>query len=352
MADEQQKHETPERGDALKAPNFPDAPPMPGGDGLNPSEQAPLPPPPTISRQVAQLVIIPAVIVLICVGISLLFGLLAGGETDINTYLLKLRQSGGNGRLAFDIQDPRYKDRSLAAYNIATMIPEIKDAAERKRVSDQLLEILADHTSEQEETLRVYLLLAVGQLGQGGGIESVAGWLDAKQAQVRLGAVRGILSWPNKEEARVAIPGLVDRLKDEESLVAASAAAALGELARREDAAVIPALRAALSQVGGSRRETIWNAAVALARLGDGQGTGIVADVLLDRTALAQLPADPSRTAGNEQIGTGMQDHVILSTLSAARDMTDPKIMDKIKYLAVKDPNPRVRKEAQSLIDK
>lgn len=312
-------------------------------------DSAELPPPPSFSRQLAQLVIIPAAIVIICIGLAVLFGFLAGGKSDIHSNLLKLRQSSGKGRMAFDIQDPRYKDRGLAAYNIATLIPTIKDPVERARIAQELTDILRTNVGDDEDLLRVYLLLAIGQLGQDGGLAVLIDHLAMPRPDVRQGAVVAILNWPDRHGARVAVPALTAALGHDDEQVLATAAAALGELATSEDQAAILALRQVLERTGNAQREAKWNAAVALARLGDARGSAIVADLLLDREALSKLPAAETGAASRQPMPRGMQDRLILSTLMAAGDMTDPRIWGKIEGLA-NDPNGRVKTRAAELL--
>jgi hypothetical protein len=334
-----------------QTPRFPD---QPAADGSSPAGGEPLGPPPSFGRQLAQLIIIPAVIVIICIGLSVMFGLLAGGQGDIDAYLAKLRQSGGAGRMAFDIQDPRYKDRSLAAYNVATMIPTIKDPAERQRISDELVAICRSHVGAEEHLLQSYLLMGIGQLGGDGGLDAILEQFAAEHPTVRMAAVQAVLAWPNSDQAHRAVGPLVDLLGDSDAMVLATASAALGELADESDRArMVPALQAILERTGADMRDAKWNAAVALARHGDAKGAAIVANVLLDREALSQLRVtatsgpDPQR-----QINVAEQDRVILSTLSAAGKMTDERVWAKIERLAEHDPNPRVRTEAQSVLDR
>lgn len=317
------------------------------GDG---ADEQPLGPPPSVGRQVAQLIVIPALIVIICVGLSVMFGLIAGADADIDAYLARLRQSGGSGRMAMNLQDPRYKDRSLAAYNIATLIPKIDDPAERKRISNELTDILENHIGSEEELINVYLLLAIGQLGQDGGLDVLIDHMDDKSPKARQGAVGGVMNWPDRTAARQAMPGLIRALQDPDPLVATQSAAALGAIAPRGDEQTIAALQEALQRVGSDMREAKWNAAVALARHGDPRGSRIVAAILLDRDELAKLSAGTSGVDAQRNLDRGMQDRIILSTLSAAGEMTAPEIWSKIKSLAEQDPNSRVRSKASQLL--
>lgn len=305
-----------------------------------------VPPPPGFGRQMAQLVIIPAVIVIVAVGVALLFGRLASTSDSLDNHLLQLSQGSGAGKMVYDLQDPRYKDRGLAAYNIATIIPSIRDPAERRRVSDELTKILRQHVNEDEDLLHIYLLTALGQLGQENAVPTIVSYLDASRPMVRQGAVRGLLSHPDAEAARAGLAGLQALMADADPNVRAEAAAALGELARPGDEGVKLALMENLVGPQSEFREAQWNAAVALARLDHEAGSRFVADVLLNREVLARLPSAESGPGADRAMSNNMQDRVILSTLAAAPDMKDPAIWARIAAIADKDPNLAVRNAA------
>ncbi len=333
--------------------------PMPGDVAASAgTTDAPLPPPPGLGRQMAQLVIIPAIIVIICIALATLFGLMAGRQTTIDNYLTKLRQSSGAGRMAFDLQDPRYKDRGLAAYNIATLIPEIRKQGDMEmlRVSQALVQILQDNVGENEEALQAYLLLALGELSQPGALEQITKGLTSRHPTVRQAAVRGLLSWNDPQAAAAALPEVLKLLKDESVETAATAAAAAGQLGRAtrqqggDLAPVLAALHEALGNPIMARREVAWNAAIALARLGDPLGERFVAEVLLDRTALSQLAARDSGPGVEQKLAPAMQDRLILSTLSAAGDMTSGDIWAKIKDLSQRDASTAVQSAARQLL--
>ena len=309
------------------------------------------PTPPRVGLQVAQLVVIPAVIVVACIIMAVLFGMLAGAKDSIDTHLLKLRQSSGSGKLAMGLQDPRYKDRGLAAYNIATMIPKIEDPQERLRISTELIEILDEHTADHEQLLQSYLLLAIGQLGQSGGLETIVKWLKADHPQVRQGAIGAILSWPDRQAAKSTLSALRNCLTDQVPMVRVAVAAAIGQLAEPGDAQTITVLRDAMeSSVGLEMREAKWNAAVSLARLGDTGGSRFVASLLLDRQALGQMPADETGPGTQEKMADRMADRVMLATLASATDMNDQTIWDKITQIADNDPSRPVRNAAKQLL--
>ena len=132
----------------------------------------------------------------------------------------------------------------------------------------------------------------------------------------------------------------------------AQAAAAIGVIAEPSDEEAITALRNATSVVGIESRELTWNAAVALARLGDPGGSRFVADTLLDRSALAKLITGGEGEAAAEPMSLGTQDRVMLATMASAPGMTDPVVWAKIRELAEDDPSVAIRKVARELLTK
>ena len=325
---------------------------MPGQQSTPASEAPSAPGKPTPwGLQMAQLIIIPALIVIACISLAWMFSVLAGAKDDIDTHLLKLRQSSGAGKLAMGLQDPRYKDRGLAAYNIATMIRHETDPDEKLRISTALTEILEQHVAPDEYVLQDYLLRALGQLGQPGGLDTIIKRLDAPHPRIRQGAIGGVLSWPDTHEARRALGTLAARLNDDDPIVRAIAAAAVGQIAGPEDQHVIESLRSSMQNAEGlEMREARWNAAVAMAKLGDAQGGRFVADVLLDRSVLAAMPAGETGPSVEQKMTRGMADRVILSTLASVYQTDDQQIWDKITQIADNDPSRVVKTAAEKLL--
>ena len=99
-----------------------------------------------------------------------------------------------------------------------------------------------------------------------------------------------------------------------------------------------------------THRVGLWNAAVALARLGDDQGIQFVVHVLLDRSALSQMPAAESGQAAQQNMAGPTVDRVMILTLSAAVHMKDPLIWDKIQEIADNDPSGVVRNAALQVL--
>ncbi len=326
---------------------------MPGSDAPQADPAQPPPPPPSFGRQAAQLVVIPALIVVAVIALMSLFALLAGREENVQDLVARLRQSSGSGKLALGIQDPRYKDRSLAAATLATKIPEMRDPAQRAELSGELQDILNKSVAEEEDMLRAYLLIALGQLGQASAIPIVADGLGSPLERVRQAAVRALLSWPEPAELASVQPRLLPLTADLSPAVRTEAVLAVGKLAQASTAQpdhAIAALTGALRSTDPTHREARWNAAVALTLLGDEAGAGFVVDVLLNREALAQLPAAWEGPGVNQKLSAAGQDRVILSTLAALAKIGHPKVRARVEELSKKDPSLGVRNRATQIM--
>ena len=312
--------------------------------------------PPGIGRKLAQLVVIPALIVMAGIGFAWLFIWIAAAEENLEDQVARLSGCIGRSKGPLGFQDPAYKDCWYAAYNVANRIEQIKDSPRRQKLNASLLQILAAAAGDDEGLMQMWLLVAIGRLGQPGAMEVLINRLNAPLAVARQGAIEGLLAWPDQQRprrlraAQKALPQLVKILDDEEPAVAARAAAALGELATADDQNVLAALNEALGTDSPQRRYVRWNTAVALARLGNDRGSQLVAALLLDRE---QLDKQPDRIRDNRRpmpMEPQTQDDIILSTLMAARDMTAEVVWDKITQLAENDQSPRIKKVARQLL--
>ena len=321
-------------------------------------------PSPRIGRQLAQLIVIPALIVVAGILAALLFVWMASAEQTLDSDVAALRgcQGGGKGPMGF--QNPSQKDCWYAAFRLADRIDRIDDAEQRRELSDSLIEILDTGLPQDTGLLHKWLFVAIGRLGQEGGLAELISGMKASNDLARQGAVEGLLNWVNLQEiARGVLPDpsfdlLVQLLADQSPAVAELAAATLGEFAMPEHEYVVPALARVLEGEASGRRDVRWNAAVALARLGRHQprgehatqvakGSRIVAHLLLDREALALQRDGVVGDRANSPMAAGTQDYVILSTLLVAKDYTDDAIWDKIERLASEDQSRRVQTAAR-----
>jgi HEAT repeat protein len=100
--------------------------------------------------------------------------------------------------------------------------------------------------------------------------------------------------------------------------------------------AAIPALEKALYD---SEPNVRWDAAIALAKMGDSSGSHILLD-LLNRDYLKSY----------SEVDADERTEAILVAIEAAKYLSDDELNEKIKYLSQNDPVMRVRDEAQKAL--
>lgn len=320
---------------------------------------APVPgmePPPSFGRQMAQLIIIPAVIALSAIGLFWLFGSIASTPENLQAQLARLRQSSGVGRVVADLQDPRYKDRCQAAFQISVMIEKLKAPAERLELSRQLVEVLEKHVHKDEEDLQYWLILALGRLGQEGALEAILARADSPLLKVRISVMGAIMMWTDHDMAavRAVLPRIVALLKDPYSEVRELAAGTLSKVALPADVQLIEPLKEAMASVGVDPNSRLYQAtiiycALALATMDVEQGVVYVADVLLNRQALAGMRADISNKS-DVLMNANDQDYTIAASLYYVHRMKDERIWSRVKELSENDPSRSIRKAALQLM--
>lgn len=315
-----------------------------------------LAPPPSFGRQLAQLVIIPALIALCAIIVFWLFGSLASGGENLQEQLARLRQSSGAGKVIADLQDPRYKDRCQAAFQISVLIEKLKEPKERLELSEQLVEVLEKYVHKDEADLQYWLLLALGRLGQPGALEPILARADSHLMKVRVAVIGAVMMWTDHDMAAVrsALPRILPLLKDQYSEVRELAAAAISKIAMPGDTQLIAPLKEAMQSLGVDPKNRLYQStviysAITLAILGDEQGIEYVAKVLLNREALAQLRADITNQS-DVLMNRNDQDYAIAATLFYVDRMTDDRIWARVVDLAESDSSVSIRKAALQLL--
>jgi len=318
--------------------------------------------PPSFGKQIAQLVIIPAVIAIAGILIVTMFGVLAPKAADVEDLIAKISQQGGVGKIG-PFSDPRNSERYRAAATLSQMLREHREAETSKPGSGELtaeqlglihsemVTLLSREGQQIDALLHAMAVLIVGQTGQDDGLEVVVTAMGHPDAVVRQFSIKAMLAWPDREQASAQRDRVRPLLTDSDMAVRVEAAMTLGALASEADAEIVQALRDAMLTTDGQSRDLRWNAAVALARFGDEQGSIFVAEVLLNREALAKLPAEETGAGATRDMPEQAQDQVIWLTLHAVDDMTHPAVWDKIEWLSEHDKNAAIKQKAGQLLD-
>jgi hypothetical protein len=178
---------------------------------------------------------------------------------------------------------------------------------------------------------------------------------DDSQVTTRKAALLAMVYWAGRDEAKVFIPKLVEKLRDErEDLdVRMAAATALGPIASSSDAAVLDALRFAMRDTEPKDIELVWDAALSLAELNQPDAADTVLG-LLDRNQLAKVQVydretDPQNPAFRNLSEAEIQ-RILINTMIGASKLQVPAVQEQIRKLAAADSSARVREAGQEVL--
>jgi HEAT repeat protein len=275
---------------------------------------------------VLQFFIFPLAIVAVCVGVFVLFGLIASEGRGPREYLAEVRTGSANRRwqAAFELSKALH----------ARQHPVLSDPA----FAEELTQVFAEAGSD-DPRVRRYLALALGRLGDRRAVPALlaaAGTQQGPEAppldpDTRIYAVwaLGVIGDP------AAVPELVRLAHSEDPGLRKTAVHALGGFAGAE---AETALGAALADPVDDVR---WNAALALARRKDPAAT----PVLLQMTDRGQLDRI-------EDLGAEQAEDVILQAVAAAAALDDPALVGNLDRLRDGDPSLKVREAARLALEK
>jgi hypothetical protein len=333
----------------------------------------PLPEPPS-AKLIARLFIIPLLIVAAAVGIMFIIGRMAGAHPSFEDALQRLRNSGGERTVDLLI-GPGSKQRYMDAKTVADKIMKVgATGAERVTISDELIEILDKHTTDNEGDVRHFLLLALGRAWQvppsmatipADMPEEVAARQRALAALLRYAnsgnvsnqkaAILAFAYWAGRPEVREAMPMLVGKLRDESQDldVRLAAATVLGPIGKPTDTEAIEALRFAMRDTRPENIELVWGSALSLAQLNQKDVADTIL-MLLDRKELAQAKVldretDPKNPAFHP-LSEKEQERILINTMIGAARLDVPQVEERMRELREKDPSPRVRAAAQEVL--
>lgn len=279
---------------------IPTSPPS-NGHATRPSTAPDLPPVEAPSAGfIVQLFVIPAIVVLVVIGVWLLFGKLAGGERDAMEYVRLIRSSSGNWRAA-----------NRAAFELASLIQNDPKLAADPRLLGELTDLL-EHDLDKVESAEMtqYVALALGRFqtldattATGQPIDPISALdraLDAKYATpIRIAAAASLA----KHAAR-----LDGKLDDPRPIAALSEASANGDPELKELAVYAlgffggeGASKSLRARLGDGDRFVRYNAANALARRGDVAAQAILRE-MLSTTTLDQVITIESPTEKRSKI--------------------------------------------------
>jgi len=260
-------------------------------------------------RELSQFFIVPSLIVLLCVAVFIMFGLVSSEGKGARDFLQEVRSSRGN-------------DRWQAAFELSRALANERDPAENRKLVQDVTTALREE-ADGDPRVRKYLIIALERLGDREAGPVIIEALEDADPDVRLQAARalGVLS---------SVPGaarpLAGLLSEDDAGIRKVAIYALGQT---RDPNAIPFLEPMLDDPTEDIR---WNAALALAVLGDPAGRSVIAG-MLDRDHLDSI-------AG---ITEDQKESAIINGIQAVYLLHDTSFVETLRALSENDPSLKVR---------
>jgi HEAT repeats len=271
------------------------------------------------SRRISPLVLFPAGLLILGLGVYILFGLIASEGKTSSDYLGEIRLGrGGAWQAAFEmsrlipLEDPRRREPRF--------VPDLLAALERSR--------------GDEPRLRRFLVLSLSELRDARAVEPLLAALADEDLQTRIYAALGLGALG---DARAA-PALLSLSESDEADLRKSAAYALGAL---DAPGAVERLRELLND---PVEDVAWNAALALARRGDRTGLPLLGR-MLDRAYLDGVRRpDPSGRA--LPLPETQKEEAMINAMRSMAALREPAYLPSLLKIRDSDPSLRVRQAA------
>lgn len=268
---------------------------------------------------VLQFFLFPMAIVAVCVGVFVVFGLIASEGRGARHYLEEIRRGGANRRWQ-------------AAFELSKVLQAGKDPAlADPRFVPEVLEVF-EATAGDDPRVRRYLALALGRLRDPRAVPALArvarGEGGDADTQVYAVLALGAIGDP------AALPALIPLASSSDPGLRKAVAHALGALPGEESRA---ALAAALED---EVEDVRWNASLALARRGDAAAAPVLL-AMMDRAHMERVPG----------LSSEQRDQAMLEAIRVAPAVPDPALRPALERLRRGDPSLQVREAASRALE-
>jgi HEAT repeat protein len=271
---------------------------------------------------VLQFFIFPLSIVAVCVGVFVVFGMIASEGKGAREHLADVRTGGANRRWQ-------------AAFELAKVLQAGKDPALTDPAFTGEVTKVFEEASGDDPRVRRYLALALGRIGDRRAVPALLKAVDDAGAdgsradpetQVYAVWALGVIGDPQ------AVPRLVTLARSDDPGLRKAAVHALGAF---PESGARDALVTALSDPVTDVR---WNAAVALARRRDPAAVPVLL-TMMDRAELAGVPG----------LTDGQRSDAMVQAVEAAAVLHDARLDEAIRRLRDGDPDLKVRQSAHAV---
>lgn len=258
-------------------------------------------------------ILVPLILVGIVVFIIVLFGQMALKQKSVRDYL-------------YDIRTGSKSERWQAAYHLSNLLanPKKDYAAEAKKELPEMMLIFKKAEGKDPE-IRRYLALAMGRLKDPRAVPALEEGLKDDDSQTVIWSIWALGNIGD----RSATPMILEKFESDDPAIRIMSAYVLGAIA---DPSAIPALQGHLED---SSMEVQWNSALALARMQNDSGSGLL---------LKMMTRD--YFSGFTDLGEQKKEELMVNAIHASQKIKSQALLDQIKLLSTTDPNPRVRDAA------
>ena len=284
-------------------------------EGSTAAAPPPSEPEPGFTSEMTRLFIVPAAIVLLCLGVFVLFGLVASEGKTAADYLAEIRQGSSNRRWQ-------------AAYELSRLLSRDAEKNRQAGVGREIASLLAD-PKITEPLVRRYLVVALEAVADPATVPALNSALSDADIEVRLYAARAL----GRIGSRESVKSLLPLLEEEDPALRKMALFSLGRIGDRSAA---PGIHPRLDDPVEDVR---WNAALSLAALGDGSGAATLRQ-MLDTSYLAKV----------EGITEDQKIEARINALQAVYRLKDPSLRGIVEELGRSDPSLRVRDLALKIL--
>lgn len=316
-------------------------------DSISPNDQLPPVEPPSAGF-IVRLFVIPALIVIIMFGLGAGIKWLVERESNPRAYVEALRRNNdGRWQAAHDLADVLRSPQN----------DRLKDDRELAReLADTLsTELASGGDDDLAVQLRVYLCNALGEFRVPEVLDvlvkAATSGDDEKERVVQFSAMKALAVYlsaaPKKDwsDRPDVMSTVMKASKDDEPLMRSTAAFALGAAGTPE------ALERLTAMLVDSYPDVRYNAATNLARRGDAQAVGVLAEMLEpEQTAAVSLEAE-------EQSREYKRDLILVNALRAAKDLAEHSaqadlaaLVEPVERLTADDMAPGIRVQADEVL--
>jgi HEAT repeat protein len=270
---------------------------------------------------VLQFFLFPMAIVGVCVGVFVVFGLIANESKGARDYLAEIRSGSANRRWQ-------------AAFELSKLLQAGQDRAlADPRFVAEVLDVYKT-TASDDPRVRRYLTLALGRLNDPRALPVLAevarGEGGGSDAETQIYAVLSLGAVGDP----AALPALLPLAGSPDAGLRKAVAHALGSLPSEES-------RAALATMLADPVEDVrWNAALSLARRGDRAAAPVLL-TMIDRAHMERV----SGLSGEQREGA------MLEAVRVSQAVPDPELRAALQRLRSTDPSLQVREAAAAALE-